>query len=148
MSGPAQQRIVVGVSDSPSGRAALQAGIALAVERDATLELVRVWRDVGRLFSLSLHEARLLTESQRRDQEFLDECVTVVRLVAPAVPCTGFLTRGELYDDLLERCTGADLLVLGAGDGGNSHLIGEWFARHAPCPVRLVDAVPEGAHRG
>jgi hypothetical protein len=110
---------------------------------------VRVWRDVGRLFSLSLREASLLSDSQRRDQELLDECVLIVRLLAPEVSCRARLTRGELYEDLSVACRGADLLVLGVGDPqGPSHLIGEWFVKHATCPVRLVEPEREAAHRG
>ena len=142
-------RIVVGVSDSPSGRAALHTGVALARERGADLELVRVWRDVGRLLSLPWREASLLSDSQRRDQELLDECLLTVRLLAPEVSCTVRLTRGELYDDLCAACRGADLLVVGVGDPqGSSHLIGEWFVKHAPCPVLLVEPEREGAHGG
>lgn len=131
--------IVVGVSGSPSGSAALSQAIQVATEQGAHLKLVRVWRDIDRLFSLTLAEARQLSETQRLDRQLLEEARTAVGLVSPAVPCTAELLRGDLYSDLLHLTESADLLVLGAGDpAGTSHLIGEWFRRHASCPVQLV----------
>ena len=138
------RRVVVGVADTPSGRAAFHAAVLAAQQRGATLELVRVWRDIDRLFSMTLSETRRLSDSQRHDRQLLDDFRQAVALVAPDLPCTGELLRGDLYEDLLHRSEGADLLVLGAGDESNSsHLIGEWFRRHATCPVQLVQPEAE-----
>jgi nucleotide-binding universal stress UspA family protein len=133
-------RIVLGVSGTPSGSAALSYAVQVATERDATLELVRVWRDIDRLFSLTVDEARLLSDGQRTERELLEESRLAVSLASPGLRCTTEFLRGDLYADLLNRSEGADLLVLGAGDPeGTSHLVGEWFRRHATCPVALVD---------
>jgi len=132
--------IVVGISGTASGRAALSYAVAVAADRGATLHLVRVWRDIDRLFSMTLDEARELSDGQRKERQLLEDSRLAVGLLAPDLRCTTEFVRGDLYSDLLNRSEGADLLVLGAGDPeGTSHLIGEWFRRHATCPVVLVN---------
>lgn len=135
----ASTRIVVGVSGTASGRAALQQAIHTAKDRDATLELVRVWRDVGRVFGMTRDEALLLSASQGQDRAVLSDAEDLVHMVAPELSCFSFFERGDVYHALLRRSAGADLLVLGGGDAHTgSAAIAAWFEKHSGVPVVTV----------
>lgn len=142
-------QIVVGVDDSPGGRAALLWALREAELRHAGLEVVYVW-------SLPLNEGWNAewpvdeTALGARAREFLD------RFVADGVAALG--SRAEVAATpleceapafgLLERAAGADLLVVGSrGRGGFTGLllgsVSTQCVHHATCPVVVVKAPPD-----
>jgi hypothetical protein len=132
---------VVGVADSPSGLAAVAAGVREAALRQVSVRLVRVWRDIGWLFSMTLADVKRLPASEQADQRLLAAAAAYAHTVDPAVTVeTEFLTGG-LYNQLYGEAGRAQLLVLGAGNEATG-LVADWFTRHRPsggCPVLTVN---------
>lgn len=134
-------RVVVGVSASESGRGALRYALREASARHAALHVVRVWREIDGLFSMTAARAIGLRDRERADELVLAEAVAAAHTLDPEVPVIPELVPGELYSAMQARTDGAGLLVLGVGDGErNAFLIGDWFGQHAYCQVVLVAA--------
>jgi hypothetical protein len=133
-------RIVVGVADSESGLAALAYAVREARARDASVHLVRVWRDVGWLFSATAAGMIGLRERERADGLVLAIAAEAARSAAPSVHVIAEFVPGDLYTELQARTEGAELLVVGWGDDDDpdDHLIAQWFEEHAACPVVVV----------
>ncbi len=144
------RRVVVGVAPSAAGRAAVRFAARTAADQEATLDLVRVWRDVDWFFSMTVADVRALADGERADRALLQEAVELARATAPTVAVVEDFASGDLYDDLLARTADAVMLVLGADDPTNPEAaagsIDDWFHRHAHCPVIVVD--PDGAVLG
>lgn len=136
-------RIVVGVDDSPGGRAALKWALDEAALRHATLEVVHAW-------SLPLSEG--WNSKWPADEDwFRDDARTLVdRLIeqcgdaASAVEIVRVPLRceGPAFG-LLERSRSADLLVVGSrGRGGFKGLllgsVSTQCVHHATCPVVVI----------
>lgn len=133
--------VVVAVSSSASGQEAVRRGVREARQRQARLRLIRVWRDIDRLFSMSRTEVSVLRGQERAEQAILAEAAARASQLDPALDVEAVLLCGDLYDRLLPAAADADLLVIGAGGPDErSSFIGEWFQQHAPCPVAIVDA--------
>jgi nucleotide-binding universal stress UspA family protein len=136
-------RIVVGVDDSPGGRAALKWALDEAALRHATLEVVHAW-------SLPLSEG-WNSEWPADEDWFRDDARTLVdRLIeecgdaASAVEIVRVPLRceGPAFG-LLERSRSADLLVVGSrGRGGFKGLllgsVSTQCVHHATCPVVVI----------
>ena len=134
-------RVVVGVSASESGRGALRFAVSEASVRHAALHIVRVWREVDGLFSMTAARAIGLRDRERADGLVLGEAVEAAHALDPEVQVIPEFVPGDLYAAMQARTEGAGLLVLGAGAGEySSLLIGEWFRQHAHCRVVLVAA--------
>jgi hypothetical protein len=133
-------RIVVGVSDSESGLAALGYAMREARTRGAAVHLVRVWRDIGWLFSATAAGIMGLRERERADGLLLALATEAAHAVAPDVHVIPEFVPGNLYTELQRRAEGADLLVIGWGDDDDpaGHVIANWLEEHAPCPVVVV----------
>jgi nucleotide-binding universal stress UspA family protein len=141
-------RIVVGVDDSPGGRAALAWALQEAELRQAELEVVHVW-------ALPLAEG-WNTEWQadeawyrERASEFLATVIAegVTGRVSAVTPTPVPLECEGPAFGLLARAEGADLLVVGSrGRGGFTGLllgsVSTQCVHHATCPVVVVH-VPE-----
>jgi len=137
----ARARVVVAVSDSPSGQAALRYAVGEAVRRNASLHLVRVWREIGRLYSLSRSEASRLHADERAEEAVLAHAVDRARSIAPELAVVFDFIPGDLYRALEAAARGADLVVVGAGSPEHSsYLIGRWCERHLHVPVSVVPA--------
>jgi nucleotide-binding universal stress UspA family protein len=145
----AAKQVVLGVSDSPSGRAALAVAARLAQARGARLHLVRVWREAGWLPSMTASYAAGVEHREQADNDLLDRAARTVGSIAPEVSVTAEFVAGDLYSTLLSRCSGAELLVLGSADSASAdHLISEWFVPRSSCPVVVVDADGRVVHAG
>ncbi len=131
-------RIVVGVDESAASVAALKWAAARAAEQGAELEVIHAWVYPYLGYRTSTHEPR--------EMMALDAAKVLESVVAEAfgadgakVPMHAHLAEGKPADALAEACAGADLLVLGAHEGG-----GDWSSvshavlRHAVCPVTVV----------
>src|SRR5579875_1295127 len=114
-SGDSARRVVVGVSTSESGRAALRAGVDEARRRHSALVLVRAWRDIDRVFSMTSAEVRDLPLSRARENELLDDAVAAARALDGTLAVTGVLVAADVYPALLDAAAGAEVLVVGAG---------------------------------
>jgi len=137
-------QIVVGVSDSAGGAAALRFAFEEAARRGAELIAVRSWSErdwqlaAGAGLPLSSPE---LWESQERG--VLDECVAPWRTGFPSVAVRSVLT-GVATELALERAAeNAAMLVLGCRRSDDSRLprlgpIASWAAHHYRCPVVVV----------
>jgi nucleotide-binding universal stress UspA family protein len=137
--GEAVTRIVVGVSASPSGQAAVTWAADTAEAQGATLHLVRVWREIGWFFSMTASEVRGLRDTEEADQRVLRDAVAAVLVAHPGVRVTRVFLRGDLFDKLCDQTSRGDVLVLGSGSEPTD-LIDEWLAENARGPVVVVSA--------
>jgi nucleotide-binding universal stress UspA family protein len=138
----AQPRIVLGVSDSAAGRAALNVAVDIAMRRQLPLHLVRVWQDVDWFLPASTDAIDLLVADDHGERNtFAKICAQAVNR-APHLRLSWELIPGDVYSTLLQRTTGADLLVLGtnATYGSDTGRLGSFFIERAKCPVIVVDA--------
>jgi nucleotide-binding universal stress UspA family protein len=132
----AAPRIVVGISDTDSGHAALDRALEEAALRGASLHLVRVWRDLGGRFSAGPEERR---DRERADGLALVRAAETAHTRAHGLHVIPEFVPGDLQAVLRDRARGADLLVVGAGEGAvTPHLISEWFQQRLACPVLVV----------
>lgn len=136
--------VVVGISDSPGGLAALRFAFAEARRRDARLVAVRsCWAHGARLASaaaLPIVASDLWVDSAR---VILEHCLARVRGDFPTLPVHESLT-GEEPDLAFARLTPHPaLLVLGCrrGDGARPGRLGpivSWASRHIDYPMVVV----------
>lgn len=136
-------RIVVGVDDSPGGRAALAWALEEARLRDAELEVTHV-------FSLPWTEGLdadwPTVEASYADQakQMLERLIADASTTATAVKPVSVVLRSEgPAFGLLERSKGADLLVVGTrGRGGFAGVllgsVSTQCVQHANCPTVVV----------
>lgn len=137
----AAPRIVVGVSDTDSGRAALDRALVEATMRGASLHLVRVWRDLGGRFSAGAEQQR---DRERADGLALVRAAEFAHTRAHGLHVIPEFVPGDLQAVLRDRAQGAALLVVGAGEGAvTPHLVSEWFQQRIACPVLVVGAPAE-----
>ena len=150
-SNPRRPEVVLGVSASAAGRAALTVAVREAAARHVPLRLVRIWADLAWFPSMTLDSFATMAAGEKAGSAMLDEAVRMARDLDPRVSVVPEAPAGELYDVLLERANGADLLVLGAEhDEAEADDVDSWFAQHARCPVVAVtgagDIVRGDAH--
>jgi nucleotide-binding universal stress UspA family protein len=149
--GVASNIVVVGVSDSPGGAAALDFAFAEAARRDAELVAVRSWSTrewrlaAGAALPLSSPE---LWETQERT--VLDDCVRPGRDAFPDVRVRTVLSHDPTEVVLQRESELAAMLVLGCRRSPGHLLprlgpISSWAAHHFDCPVVVV-GTPEGAY--
>ena len=146
MSVPAVRRIVVGVDGSAESVAALRWACREASLRGAEVHAVHVREE--RCHSLASYAVPALTT----DDEVSIVTDDLVRAVQ-AAQSPSVLVRAEEVDGLparvlLDRCAGADMLVLGtAGDEpGGLRPAGPVIRaclRRAPCPVVVISAAQD-----
>ena len=140
-SAPDHRPVLVGIADTASGRAALDAGVALARLEHAPLRLIRVWRDVDWFLSARNTDIATLVAEERSDEALLADALAHVRHITPDVDVEAELAPGTVFGILLQRSESARHLVLGArGPGTSPGLIASWYLEHARCPVRIVAA--------
>jgi nucleotide-binding universal stress UspA family protein len=138
-------RIVVGVDGSDGAKAALRWAVDEAARTGATVEVVGVW-DYPVLFTLPT--APVLPTPE----EMIAATTDQLRSAAAAVGDTASVAielhaaRGHAAEALLERCAGADLVVVGRrGLGGFASLllgsVSQQVLQHATCPVVVVPSL-------
>ena len=137
-------QVVVGVSDSPGGAAALRFAFEEAARRGAELLAVRSWSErdwqlaAGAGLPLSSPD---LWESQERG--VLEQCLAPWRASFPSVSVQTVLTGVATELALEQAAENAAMLVLGCRRSDDSRLprlgpIASWAAHHYRCPVVVV----------
>lgn len=136
-------KIVVGVSDSVCGRAALRFAADEAIRRGAELVAVRAWST--REFELAASAALPISSPQvweAEERAVLKGELAVLRRAEPDVQVRGLLTSVPVEAALEAEAPDAAMLVLGCRrDTG--HLlrvgpVGGWAVAHLRCPVVIV----------
>jgi nucleotide-binding universal stress UspA family protein len=155
---PADQRIVVGVDGSPGARAAVVWALVAAARSGTPLDVVSVfpvasyWTD-PLLVSPDRVEA-LRASAEARTRAFVAEATgdpaVTAEPGAAAVPVDFTVVPGAPAEELVQRASGARLLVVGSrGHGGiRSALLGSvalHCTTHAPCSVVVVHPAAEPA---
>jgi nucleotide-binding universal stress UspA family protein len=135
--------VVVGVSDSDGGMAALRFAFAEALRRNVELVALRSWwahevQLTGSVFPISSPDL-----PSRADRALLDRCVALVRDQFPTVPVRTVLTGQEPDIAFDQEVPDAALLVLGCrrGDETRRSRLGaltSWATRHIGYPVVVV----------
>ena len=140
------RRVVAGVADTDAGQAAVRRAVVEARDRGCALHLVRVWREIDCLLSLSRTEVARLPTSERANQLLLERAAWQVGQLDGSLQVTTELVPGDLYAALVEQSQDADLLVVGVDQPGEE--VAGWLHEHAQCPVLLVRPEPSAATAG
>jgi nucleotide-binding universal stress UspA family protein len=140
---PGQPRIVVGVDESPASLAALRWAGREAGLRGTRLLVVRAWERAVRRAApyASCIRARSREDDQVTAAARLEGAVQAALGPAPPIPVTVEVAEGLPTRVLLDRATGAELLVLGGGASTGQDVIGPVARdclRHPPCPIVVV----------
>ena len=144
------RRVVVGVSDSFGGAAALRFAWAAAASRGAVVVAVRAYGVFGRSGHSEIYAP--LPGLQAREGAILHDAVARMRAEFPDVVVEPRLVDQVAVESLPRLAEGADLLVLGChhpDDHWPSRLgaISSTLLHRSPCPVVVVgltsaDAIP------
>ncbi len=133
--------VLVGVSDSAAGKAAIRLAMREAASRACGVHLVRVWRDVCWLPSMTRADAARMPEWERSDKRILAIATAVARRSEPAVEVTAEWLPGDLYAIMQAAARRARLVVVGASGPGDSRSdLGAWLQHNVRTPVVVVDA--------
>jgi nucleotide-binding universal stress UspA family protein len=150
MSVPAVRRIVVGVDGSAESAAALRWACREAALRGAEVHAVHA-REAP-VHSMASYASCAVRADARPGEVDVDTMWrSVMPVLAPGVLVRTDVAEGLAARVLLERCDGADMLVLGtAGDepgaSGSARSAGPVIRaclRRAPCPVVVIGAAQE-----
>ena len=140
MTGP----VVVGIDGSPESRVALRWAAEHAARVEAPLEVVHAWREpmafVPEAYPVGLVEMGRMDDAARA---MVSAELAAIGLEPGEVVITA--VHGRSAHGLLQRCTDAQLVVVGRHGAGHHPLLGntaEQVARHAPCPVAVVPIIP------
>jgi nucleotide-binding universal stress UspA family protein len=140
---PGPPRIVVGVDESPASLAALRWAGREAGLRGTRLLVVRAWERAVRRAApyASCIRMRSREDDQATAAARLEGAVQAALGPAPPIPVTVEVAEGLPTRVLLDRATGAELLVLGGGASTGQDVIGPVARdclRHPPCPIVVV----------
>lgn len=150
MSVPAVRRIVVGVDGSAESATALRWACREAALRGA--EVLAVHAREAPVHSMASYAGCAVRAEARPGEVDVDVMWrSVMPVLAPGVLVRTDVAEGLAARVLLERCEGADMLVLGtAGDmpgaSGSARSAGPVIRaclRRAPCPVVVISAAQE-----
>lgn len=145
--------VVVGVDDSPAGRAALRFALHEAVRRDARVDVVAAfrlpeygWGVDGRSIAGTLDQAVPALHDAVRDhaRRIVDEALAELdAAVVTPPPVTVLAIGGNAGEALVHAARTADLLVVGSRGRGRltSAMLGSVSLHsvlHARCPVTVV----------
>jgi nucleotide-binding universal stress UspA family protein len=145
-----EHRIVVGVSGSKASIAALRWAAEQARDRHARLDVVRAWEDPPPRAPYALERSVSGEAGPAEAGRQLQSIVRTALGTPDATMANAEVTRGRAARALVDRCSGADMLVLGAHQPANpvGHPAGpppvgpviRACLRGAPCPVVIVRA--------
>jgi nucleotide-binding universal stress UspA family protein len=143
MSVPAVQRIVVGVDGSTESAAALRWACREASIRGAEVHAVHVRE--AKCHSLASYAAAAAPDAEDDIEEMWR---SVLHEGGSAAPIRTEVVEGLAPRVLLDRCAGADMLVLGTASDmpGSSRSAGPVIRaclRRAPCPVVVISAAQD-----
>jgi nucleotide-binding universal stress UspA family protein len=148
MSVPAVRRLVVGVDGSTESVAALRWACREAALRGAVVHAVHVREE--RCHSLASYAVPVASDP---DEVSIDDLVRAVRDdQSPAAEVRVELADGLAARVLLDRCDGADMLVLGTSSDAAGALrsagpVIRACLRRASCPVVVISAAQAPAPR-
>ena len=138
------EKYIIGVDGSNHSRAALDWGLARAIENNASVELVYVADD-----SFLSESVAFLSEAQKASEQMLELEIDYARATGFTGEIAGTALVGHPIGEMEEVSKRADLIVLGAHSG--SKFAGSFFgtravkiAAVAHCPVAVVPAEIEG----
>jgi nucleotide-binding universal stress UspA family protein len=151
MSVPAVRRITVGVDGSAESFVALQWACREASLRGAQVHAVHVRE--AQCHSLASYAVPVTASPDDSSADSIEDLVRAVQAdQAPSVEVLIEVVDGLAARILLDRCTGADMLVLGTASDtpGAGRPVGPVIRaclRRAPCPVVVIGAAQEPAQR-
>ena len=133
-------RIVVGVDGFESSEAALRWAIHQAKLTSAVVDAVTAWQVPA---GSGLIPAADLPDYQDDARIILTEAIAEMCTAGTEVEVRPYVTEGRAGPVLVGMAEGADLLVVGCrGHGGLAEAllgsVGQYCARHAPCPVVIM----------
>ena len=140
------KRIIVGVDGSDHSQAALKWAYEEAAHHGASLNVVAAWRAPVLPQSPpygSLPPEGYDTQPGNDALALLERLVADLEVRTPAVDMQTSIEEGNPAKVLIERSTGADLMVVGSRgrDGFAGMLLGsvsQHLVAHAHCPVTIV----------
>jgi nucleotide-binding universal stress UspA family protein len=136
--------VVVAIDGSPHSRWTIDWGVEEAARRGAPVVLVQTYQDVAEHvwgWIPAVGDDSALAAAK----DYLDTTEEFVRQRHPGVPITALLVHGATVPALRDESDRAQLLVVGAGDDGDSHRVGSvaaHLAAHGRCPVAVVRSEP------
>ena len=141
MSVPAVRRLVVGVDGSDESVAALRWACREAGLRGAEVHAVHVREEL--CHSLASYAVPATTDPAEVPVEALVR--SVHKATAPAITIKAEVTKGLAARVLLDRCDGADMLILGtssdvSGEPRSAGPVIRACLRRASCPVVVISA--------
>jgi nucleotide-binding universal stress UspA family protein len=145
-----ENTIVVGVSDSAGGAAALAFACAEAALRGADVLAVRAWS--SREYRLAAAAALPVSSPElweRQEAALVDERVAAARRAHPEVEVRTALVASPTEVALEREAEQAAMLVLGCRRADDARLprlgpISSWAAHHFECPVVIVGTPTPG----
>ncbi|GAA2181556.1 universal stress protein [Leucobacter tardus] len=142
------EKYIIGVDGSEQSRVALAWGLARATERGASVELLHVADD-----SFLSESVAFLSEAQQASQQMLQTECEYAKSLGFTGEVSGTAVVGHPIAEVEEASKRADLLVLGAHQGGR--LAGSFFgtravkvAAVAHCPVAVVPETDPAPNAG
>lgn len=141
---PAAGPVVVGVDDSPSGDAALDAAFRQADTRGCLLQAIRAFRHPGPPFVADIAPSILwLEEGLAAEGRLLARLLGPMRDKYPHVKVEDLVDRGDAADALVRASRHARLVVVGTRGfgprvGAVLGSVGLNVLHHANCPVMIV----------
>lgn len=137
-------QIVVGVSDSPGGTAALRFAFEEAQRRDAEVVAVRSWSERDWQLAAGAGLPLAYPDSwERQERTVVEDCLLPWRTTFPSVTVRTEVTGVTTELALEQAAENAAMLVLGCRRADDSRLprlgpIASWAAHHYRCPVVVV----------
>jgi nucleotide-binding universal stress UspA family protein len=141
---PSTGPVVVGVDDSPTGRAALDAAFRQAAARGCLLQAVRAFRDPEPSLMPDIAPSILrLEEGLAAEGKLLADLLVPLRERYREVKVIELVDRGDAADALARASRHARLVVVGSRSRGPRvgtilGSVGLNLLHHADCPVMLV----------
>ncbi len=136
-------RVVVGVDDSPGGRAALRFAAEEAARRGAELHVICAWSMPGGHLGHGAVPGPLRDAVCEEARSVLDGLAGEVLGKEPRIPCVLAVGEPPPARALIEASRDADVVVVGSrGHGGFAGLllgsVSAQVVHHASCPVIVV----------
>jgi nucleotide-binding universal stress UspA family protein len=136
--------VTIAIDGSPHSQETIDWGVEEAERRGAPVVLVQTYEDPGTYawgWIPVAGDPGLLEAAK----DYLDTTEEFMRQRHPGVPITALLVHGATVPALRDESDRAQLLVVGAGDDGDSHRVGSvaaHLAAHGRCPVAVVRSEP------
>ncbi|QZN86983.1 universal stress protein [Cellulomonas sp. C5510] len=143
VTGPAENRVVVGADGSPDSVAAVRAGAEQADRAGAVLEVVHAWQEPAVTMTATWLPPDLSDVTREEEQVVLAEASAGLGADFPDLEVERTLVRAQPAAALLAASASALLLVVGSRGlhgvarmllGSTSHAV----VLHSPCPVLVV----------